>query len=215
MIAVSDGLRATKAPAEAQSQAIRDRMSSIKISLNFTDTPLPEVVSFMSEVTQLNMVIDRKLIEDPDAKTVTFRVDELAFDQALDLIMKMANLGTQVQDGVVVITSREKVEADAAKAAAEKKALSEARKAQEELLARPVAFGGENLPLRDVADILAKGLGVPYRIDPKTWARPARYTIEERQRPASEIVALLRKGAPLVVAYREGILWFLSPDGVR
>ncbi|KAF0245461.1 MAG: hypothetical protein FD180_1580 [Planctomycetota bacterium] len=34
-------------------------MSSIKISLNFTDTPLPEVVSFMQEVTQLNIMIDR------------------------------------------------------------------------------------------------------------------------------------------------------------
>lgn len=82
-------------------------MSSIKISLNFTDTPLPEVVSFMQEVTQLNIMIDRKAIEDPESKTVTFKVDELAFDQALDLILKMADLAYRVDEGVIVITSKE------------------------------------------------------------------------------------------------------------
>ncbi len=82
-------------------------MSSIKISLNFTDTPLPEVVSFMQEVTQLNIMIDRRAIEDPESKTVTFKVDELAFDQALDLILKMADLAFRVDEGVIVITSKE------------------------------------------------------------------------------------------------------------
>jgi type II secretory pathway component GspD/PulD (secretin) len=82
-------------------------MSSIKISLNFTDTPLPEVVSFMQEVTQLNIMIDRRAIEDPESKTVTFKVDELAFDQALDLILKMADLAYRVDEGVIVITSKE------------------------------------------------------------------------------------------------------------
>ena len=82
-------------------------MSSIKISLNFTDTPLPEVVAFMQEVTQLNIMIDRRAIEDPASKTVTFRVEELAFDQALDLILKMADLAYRVDEGVIVITSKE------------------------------------------------------------------------------------------------------------
>ncbi|MCC6741775.1 MAG: hypothetical protein IT452_22335 [Planctomycetia bacterium] len=82
-------------------------MSSIKISLNFTDTPLPEVVSFMQEVTQLNIMIDRKAIEDPESKTVTFKVDDLAFDQALDLILKMADLAYKIDEGVIVITSKE------------------------------------------------------------------------------------------------------------
>ena len=82
-------------------------MTSIRISLNFTDTPLPEVVSFMQEVTQLNIMIDRRAIEDPESKTVTFKVEELAFDQALDLILKMADLAYRVDEGVIVITSKE------------------------------------------------------------------------------------------------------------
>jgi hypothetical protein len=52
-------------------------------------------------------------------------------------------------------------------------------------------------------------------MDPATWARKARYTVEELQRPASEIVRLMRKGAPLIVTYRNGILWFLSPEGMK
>ena len=82
-------------------------MTSIRISLNFTDTPLPEVVSFMQEVTQLNIMIDRRAIEDPESKTVTFKVEELAFDQALDLILKMADLAYRIDEGVIVVTSKE------------------------------------------------------------------------------------------------------------
>ncbi|MCE9582699.1 MAG: hypothetical protein K8T20_09420 [Planctomycetes bacterium] len=85
-------------------------MSSIKISLNFTDTQLPEVVSFMQEVTQLNIMIDRKAIDDPASKTVTFKVDDLAFDQALDLILKMADLAYKIDEGVIVITSKEAIQ---------------------------------------------------------------------------------------------------------
>ncbi|NUN47481.1 MAG: hypothetical protein HUU15_01460 [Candidatus Brocadiae bacterium] len=84
-------------------------MTSIRISLNFTETALPEVVSFMQEVTQLNIMIDRRAIDDPESKTVTFRVDELAFDQALDLILKMSDLAYRVDEGVIVITSKEAI----------------------------------------------------------------------------------------------------------
>ena len=215
MKAVSEEVIAGRANSAVTERERRtyEAMNSIKISLNFTDTPLPEVVSFMQEVTQLNIMVDRHSIEDPESKTVTFKVDELAFDQALDLILKMADLGYEVDQGVIVLRSKEFLAKDglAAKAARLKVVLD----AERDLFTRPVAFGGENLRLREVAEILAKGLGVPYLIDPGIWGSKARFTIEELQRPASEIVALLHKGASVLIVYREGILWFLSPGGVK
>lgn len=195
--------------------ALKEAMRTKKISLSFTETALPEAVSFFQELTQLNVMIDRRYIDDPDATVVNMNASNVTLDEALGGCLKGTELGFYTDKGVLVVTSQKRIDQMREAAEADAKKKRDIAASERDLLAQSVAFGAENMRLRDVADILAKGLGVPYRIDPGTWSRKARYTIEERQRPASEIVALLRKGAPLIVAYRNGILWFLSPEGLK
>lgn len=215
---MSGGIIAARAPKPGieNDRQLTTALESIKVSYDFRETLLPEVVSFLQEASQLNIMIDRRQLDGDTLDTaITATGSGQRVDQALTSLFDGRDLAFRMEQGVLIVTSREDVENRRAAEAAEKKKQAEIREAEQDLFARTVAFGGENLRLREVAEILAKGLGVPYVIDPGTWSRKARYTIEERQRPASEIVTLLRKGAPLIVAYRDGILWFLSPEGVK
>ncbi|KAF0243706.1 MAG: hypothetical protein FD180_3122 [Planctomycetota bacterium] len=79
------------------------------------------------------------------------------------------------------------------------------------LLARKVRIGGDNLAIRQIAGMLGEALGVPVRLDPVTWHRAARITLEESERPAEDVVRIIQAAAPVVVSFRAGILWFLAP----
>ncbi|MEK7866050.1 MAG: hypothetical protein AAB434_05160 [Planctomycetota bacterium] len=91
---------------------VKAKMRDTKISLNFTDAPLPDVVTFLREYTRLNILIDEASIEAPADKKITFRVDELAFEQAFDLILKMLDLAYKIEQGTIIITTREKIAMD-------------------------------------------------------------------------------------------------------
>ncbi|MCE9584307.1 MAG: DUF4974 domain-containing protein [Planctomycetes bacterium] len=310
-----------------------------KVDLNYTDTPLADVLADLAKRYGLKLIVSPGL--DMEFKTVTFKVDQLSADQALDLIFKMADLRyTITSDGSMVVLEKDgdaapwavkdsdelrgleealgqcdsqgqEAKEDAANAmflaSVNDKKLSTAvaparlwdsldalqedlkvnivisfwarkeypadrpipelpagrsgaetfdaytsaaeldwmarngtvflgkheevaeerekqdkrtagRKQQEDalaaLLARPVEIGGENLAIRDVADLLGQALGVPVRVDPVTWHRAARLAFDRASRPASEIVAALKSAAPVRVVFREGTLWFLGPAPV-
>lgn len=91
---------ATLSPAD---EAVRSRMKATKISLNFTDAPLTDIVAFMREFTQLNIIVDSKSIQNPSDIKITLKVDELPFESVLSLIAKMHKLAYKIEDGVVII----------------------------------------------------------------------------------------------------------------
>ncbi len=190
-------------------------IKSIKVSLNLTETSLPDAISNLQEACQLNFMIDRRCVDDPEVQTVTATLVDVPVEQALGACLHNTELGWYAKDGVLVVTTLEAIKTIEDATELDRKIRAERAAAERDLFAQSVAFGAENIRLRDLAEVLAKGLGVPWQMDPATWARKARYTVEERQRPASEIVRLMRKGAPLIVTYRNGILWFLSPEGMK
>lgn len=196
-------------------RSLVETLEKKRIDLQFTDTPMPEAVSFVQELTQTNIMIDRHFIDDLDSKMVTVSLSQATVGDALKTCLKQSELGYYTKDGVIVIVSQAHIDKmhEAERLAEEKRRAIAA--AQADLFDNPVAFGVENMRLRDVCEVLAKGLGVPYEIDAATWDRRARYTIEARQRPAWDVITLLKRGAPLTVAYRNGVLWFLSPDGSK
>ena len=91
---------------------VKAKMRDTKISLNFTDAPLPDVVTFLREYTRLNILIDEAKIEAPADKKITFRVDDLPFEQAFDLILKMLDLAYKIDQGTIIITTREAIAQD-------------------------------------------------------------------------------------------------------
>ncbi len=88
-------------------EAILEKMKGTHISLSFTDAPLPRVLGCLVEFTTLPIVIDAGSVDNLGRLLVTFRVDDLPFDQAFDLIAKMVGLHYVVQGGEILVFSEE------------------------------------------------------------------------------------------------------------
>jgi type IV pilus assembly protein PilQ len=103
--------------AEGQSQ-----FTGEPISLDLKDADIKDVFRTISQFTGLNIVID------PEVKgTVTVQLENVPWDQALDLILKQNNLGYVLDNNIMRIATTEKLrieEADRAR-------LAEARQAAE------------------------------------------------------------------------------------
>lgn len=88
-------------------ERVRQAMKDTRISLGFTDCPLDDVLGFLTEYTRLRFCVDAGSVRKAAESRITFRVDELSFEQAFDLIMKMLDLSYYVQGGIVHIVSGE------------------------------------------------------------------------------------------------------------
>ncbi|MEK7470172.1 MAG: tetratricopeptide repeat protein [Planctomycetota bacterium] len=77
-------------------------LESIKISLNFTQTPVDETMSFIREVTQLNVIVDDSCKQ----KTVTLKLDETTLRDALELIAFGSGLDIKISNGALVVKAK-------------------------------------------------------------------------------------------------------------
>jgi len=82
------------------------------VTLDFTDTPLPDVVAFLQNLTNLNFVLDTKNIGDPSEIQITLQVHDLPLQYALEWILKMANLKYALRKGVIFISDPETIQGE-------------------------------------------------------------------------------------------------------
>ena len=74
------------------------------ITLNLKDADIKDTLQKFSELTQLNIVLD------PDVRgTVTVSLTDIPWDQALELILKINQLGYVLEGNVMRIASTEKL----------------------------------------------------------------------------------------------------------
>ncbi|MEK7465871.1 MAG: hypothetical protein AAB074_00530 [Planctomycetota bacterium] len=95
---------------EAKSEEDRKTIAmleTLKVSLNFTDAPLTEVVDFFREVTSVNILISKGVKDGGEDHPVTLKVDELKATDCLALITKMVDLSYRIEEGVVMIVTME------------------------------------------------------------------------------------------------------------
>ncbi|MBI2922285.1 MAG: tetratricopeptide repeat protein [Planctomycetes bacterium] len=88
------------ASAPQEDQKVMRAVQSIRISLNFTDTPFTEVCSFIREVTQLNVV----MVQGCPDPALTFRVSEAELTDALDMIGFLTDMKFEIHEGVLVVS---------------------------------------------------------------------------------------------------------------
>jgi len=115
LLACSTLARAEDPRLEARSEADRKTVSvleSLKVSLNFNETTLTEVVDFLREITSLNILISKNVKEKGDAFSVSLKVDDLQASDALSLLLQMLDLDFKIEDGVVLIVTKEELKAD-------------------------------------------------------------------------------------------------------
>jgi type IV pilus assembly protein PilQ len=103
--------------AESQSQ-----FTGEPISLDLKDADIKDVFRTISELTGLNIVVD------PEVRgTVTVKLDNVPWDQALDLILKQNGLGYVLDNNIMRIATTAKLSAEQA----DRARLAEARQAAE------------------------------------------------------------------------------------
>lgn len=89
-------VQTTAAP--ASSPAIPSRFSGKKVSLDFQDADIINVLRLLSEVSKLNMVIGENV-----KGKLTIRMSDVPWDQALDVVLKLKGLGKVFEDNVLRI----------------------------------------------------------------------------------------------------------------
>jgi type IV pilus assembly protein PilQ len=103
--------------AESQSQ-----FTGEPLSLDLKDADIKDVFRTISQLTQLNIVVD------PEVKgTVTVQLEDVPWDQALDLILKQNGLGYVLENNIMRIATTAKLQAEQS----DRARLTDARQAAE------------------------------------------------------------------------------------
>lgn len=91
-----------------ENQEIYDKLKTIKVDIDAPNIPLPNVIDFIRDYTKLNIVFDVK-DKDLSQELITIKIKEIPLENALKIILDQKGLGYKVENGVIVITTPEKL----------------------------------------------------------------------------------------------------------
>lgn len=89
--------------AEPWEKAIREKLASQKISFDFVETPLPDVLSFLSSLTDVTIVLDQEALKD-DMPAVTLRVNDMSLERAMNWVCKLVGLKYALRNEAVFVS---------------------------------------------------------------------------------------------------------------
>lgn len=102
--------------AGAEVKRIKEKLGTMRISMDFSASPLEDVIQYVQEFSGLNFHIDSdvrgKMGE--DQLKVTIKLKEVLLKSALKLVLTPRDLGCTFRDGVLFITSKDKIAATVA-----------------------------------------------------------------------------------------------------
>lgn len=87
---------------------IRRQMDK-RISFDFVDTPLSDVVAFLTNLTNTNMVLDPAAVDGNDVP-VTLKVRDVKLSAALDWVLRLVNLSYVLTDEAIFISTPERLQ---------------------------------------------------------------------------------------------------------
>jgi len=86
----------------------------MKVTFDFVETPLRDIVSFLQQMTDANIILDRNALKEVPNPEVTLKVTDMKLGEALDWMLGAANLGYAYADGAIYISSEYSVSNKAA-----------------------------------------------------------------------------------------------------
>ncbi|HUU95490.1 MAG TPA: von Willebrand factor type A domain-containing protein, partial [Phycisphaerae bacterium] len=93
----------TQAPTDA-STILQQKLQQ-KISFDFVETPVQDVVTFLKQVSNTDIVLDGKAIAALPNSEVTLKVTDMSLAQALDWITRMVGLEYKTANGRIELTA--------------------------------------------------------------------------------------------------------------
>ncbi|BBM84668.1 hypothetical protein [Candidatus Uabimicrobium amorphum] len=90
---------------------IHDKLNSVEVTLDFTETPFADVIRFIRLTSEINIVVDRRVTKrlEKEGTRVTLSVEELKLRTALDLLCQFYNLKAIFRSDVLFILDAERV----------------------------------------------------------------------------------------------------------
>ncbi len=90
-------------------QAILNKLETTKISLDFKDTNLSEVIDFLHEVTGINFVLSKEVLEKSRGGElkVDIKLEDLPLRTALKLLLNLNDLTLVYKKGVLMVETKE------------------------------------------------------------------------------------------------------------
>lgn len=103
-------LTAGTAHADTGITRAKEKLRVTRITMEFNETPMEDVVSFLRSVSNLNILIDPEVLrERREELNVTLAVKDISLENALSLLTKFHGLSrTYRKGGIILLTTREK-----------------------------------------------------------------------------------------------------------
>jgi len=98
---------AQRVGATAKDTAVYRRLDDTIVSFTFSDQPLEEAIDFLQTLGGINIVLDRRQVE--EGKNVTLKLNNVTLTTSIKLITEQIDLKWAVKDGVVMISDEEGV----------------------------------------------------------------------------------------------------------
>ena len=89
-------------PADDANKLVQTGQQGQKVSINFFNADATMVLRTLADISGKNVLIDPSL----NGRTVTANLDNIPYDQALDIIMTQANAGMRVRNDIVLFGDR-------------------------------------------------------------------------------------------------------------
>ena len=105
---------AAASAASSRKEEILSKLDNLKITLEFTDTALDDVLNFIREFSGIDFMIDAKVRErfSEDQLKISLKVHDLPLRSALKLMLSGKNLSAVYREGVLVVTPKEELDKD-------------------------------------------------------------------------------------------------------
>jgi type II secretory pathway component GspD/PulD (secretin) len=84
---------------------LRDKLEQ-RVTFEFTEAPFEDVIAFLRSVTQVNIVVAPSVIAKAGGGTVTLRVKDMRFGDALKWVLQITSLRMALQDQAIFISDQ-------------------------------------------------------------------------------------------------------------
>ena len=97
-----------------KAQRVWAKMATLKISMDFDDAPVLEILKFLKQTSGINMVVDGALRNEGalDERRISLQVTDIPFRSALNIVLEFTELAARWRHGVLLITTPDKARGD-------------------------------------------------------------------------------------------------------
>jgi type II secretory pathway component GspD/PulD (secretin) len=141
-------------PADPVREQIVGKLTGLRVTLEFNETPLEEAIDFLQQVSRLNILIDSTVTErhPKGSVKITMKVKDLPLGSALKLLLETRGLTLLYRDQVLLVVTEDR---------ANKSTFLQVYDVRD-LLMKINAFPGPEISLEP----LKVGVGIPEAVEP-------------------------------------------------